>query len=187
MPRETDPELIKKLRTESSELKQKLDALDARLQTTIAGKKPSQPHIEPLEGFERATRSRKVLIVDDDEEVLEVLTRMVSRLGHSVATATSSRAALIELADYQPDVAIVDLGLPDLDGFGLARKLRSDLGDRCPLLVALTAQEGESVRAEALAAGFHRFYSKPLPIQELILLIQISPRSGAAPSAGSKD
>src|SRR5262249_47293463 len=80
----------------------------------------------------------RVLIVDDHRDVLESLARLLDLIGYDVRTASDSHSA-VELAEaFRPQVAILDIGLPVMDGHALARELRSRLNDAPPVLVALT-------------------------------------------------
>jgi CheY-like chemotaxis protein len=176
--RDTDPELIKKLRIQSFELKLKLETLDAGLKSAISGKTPSRPHLAPLDEIDRTTRPRRVLIVEDEADTRDLLTRALTNVGHFVEAASNGIDGLVKLGELRPDVAIIDLGLPDLNGYALARKIRGALREHCPLLVAHTAYEGASIRAASLAAGFHIHAVKPIKLADLILLIQSTPRLG---------
>jgi CheY-like chemotaxis protein len=171
----TDPYLIKKLRAESATLKSRLDEVNARLQTAIGGKTPSKD-LEPLSPEDRAIRRRRVLIIEDETEERELLAKLVNGLGHSVECAANGVDGLVAIQDFRPHVAFIDLGLPDLDGYSIARRVRAAYGDARPLLVAYTAYEGNSIRAAAIAAGFDRHVLKPVPVQELVGLVQLSPR-----------
>ena len=99
-------------------------------------------------------RRRKVLIVDDHEEVRRSLARLVVAWGHEVAVAENGDRALSLAATFQPEVAILDLSLPGMNGVVLARRLRSAFPAGRLYLVALSGHASSEVREACLAAGF---------------------------------
>lgn len=105
--------------------------------------------------------SRCVLIVDDDEDSRELLQELLKMSGHHAVAAGSAAAALQCAVEVRPDLALIDLSLPDGDGRDVARRLRAQLGDSIRL-VALTGYSDPSTRQSALDAGFDRFVVKPL-------------------------
>ncbi len=104
---------------------------------------------------------RKVLVVDDREEVTASLTRLLRTFGHQIAVARDAESALTLAAAFQPDCAIVDLGLPGVTGYDLARSLREAFPDGRLLLIAYTGNGDEGVRERCRAAGFDAFLLKP--------------------------
>jgi CheY-like chemotaxis protein len=116
---------------------------------------------------------RRVLIVDDDEDALELLAHMFRNVKADVITALSAQAALAELERGTVDVIISDIGMPEIDGYQLMRKIRergSDAGGRVPA-IALTAYAGEADKKEALNAGFDRHIAKPVEPTELLAAV----------------
>jgi two-component system, sensor histidine kinase len=107
------------------------------------------------------SRSRCVLIVDDDDDSRELLQELLHLSGHTTLCAVSAAAALGCLVDGEPDLALIDLSLPDGDGCDVARQLRARLGADIRL-VALTGYSDPGTRKKAEAAGFDRFVVKPL-------------------------
>jgi CheY-like chemotaxis protein len=114
-----------------------------------------------------ATRPRRVLLVDDNEDSAEMLGLLVARLGHVVRVAFDGPDALAVAAEFAPDVAVLDIGLPVMDGYELAARLRERLAERCPRLVALSGYGQEKDKAQSLAAGFSRHLTKPIDAKEL--------------------
>jgi CheY-like chemotaxis protein len=106
-------------------------------------------------------RSRCVLIVDDDDDSRELLQELLQLSGHKALCAGSAAAALGCVVDNEPDLALIDLSLPDGDGCEVARQLRAKLGSEIRL-VALTGYSDPGTRQKAHAAGFDRFVVKPL-------------------------
>jgi CheY-like chemotaxis protein len=101
-----------------------------------------------------------VLVVDDVEDIAEVTKLVLELRGCSCEIATSGRAALAVAETFQPQVAILDLGLPDVSGFDLAAQIRERV--KCPLhLAAVTGWNGHDVETRSLAAGFDQYILKP--------------------------
>ena len=122
-----------------------------------------------------------VLIVDDSDDTVEMVSMLVRRRGHQVRGAQTAGAALELAAARAPDVVLLDLGLPDLSGLDLARRLRAS-GLTDALLVAVTGHSRESDRQAALEAGCDDFLSKPLRRKVLDRVLQdaIARRSAAS-------
>jgi signal transduction histidine kinase/ActR/RegA family two-component response regulator len=114
---------------------------------------------------------RRVLIVDDNEDARMLLGDMLERAGHEVRAADSGPAALALVEEFVPDLAVLDVGLPAMDGYELGSRLRAVLGDRAPALVALTGYGQEADRARSKRAGFVAHLVKPLEAGELIATI----------------
>lgn len=112
-------------------------------------------------GGRPAGEARTILLVEDSDDVREALAELLELSGHRVASFPSGHAALACAAALAPEVALIDLGLPDLDGIEVARRLRALLGP-APLLVALTGAARDSDRLAALGAGFDLHVPKPV-------------------------
>jgi len=113
---------------------------------------------------------RRVLIIDDNRDGRESLRRLVLTRGFEVEVAEDGLHGLRKAIDWEPDVAIVDIGLPGLDGYEVARRVRQALGGRV-VLVALTGYCGPEVRKLALDAGFDEQLTKATDLDELLLLL----------------
>ena len=105
---------------------------------------------------------RRVLIVEDKADAAASLRDRLELDGHEVATTTNGAEALARAATMRPDVVLCDIGLPGLDGYGVARAMRADPSLSRTLLVALTGYALSTDRARALAAGFDGHLAKPL-------------------------
>ena len=112
----------------------------------------------------------RVLAVDDDEDTLEMLSLFLRRAGAEVAVASSAAAALEALERLRPDVLVADIGMPEVDGYELIRRVRALGAERGGLTpaVALTAYAGEPDRARALRSGFQGHLTKPVAPDALI-------------------
>jgi signal transduction histidine kinase/ActR/RegA family two-component response regulator len=109
----------------------------------------------------------KILVVEDNPDGAESLMMLLQMLGHQVRIVHDGIAALGAVRAEAPDVMLVDIGLPGMDGYELAARLRGELGVRDVLLVALTGYGREEDRSRALAAGFDQHLTKPVAIDSL--------------------
>ncbi|MEO6279001.1 response regulator [Roseateles sp.] len=133
------------------------------------------------DGGDGSVTGLRVLVVDDHADVLEVHARLLSEQGAVVTTAQSAHAALALLAVHRFEVLLSDLGMPELDGYGLIRRVRSDLGldaDTLPAL-AVTAFVRTEDRDAALDAGYQRCLQKPVSPGEFVRTVaQLGRRAG---------
>src|SRR5262249_26762412 len=118
-----------------------------------------------------APARRRVLIVDDNEDGAEMLAIAMQALGHSTCLAKDGESALTAAAEFRPEVALLDIGLPGMDGFELARRLQSDLGERAPILIAITGYGQDADRARTRQAGFAHHLVKPVELTSLEALL----------------
>ena len=115
---------------------------------------------------------RRVLIVDDNEDAAELLSELLRDIGHEVVVAHDGPAALEALRTFRAEVGLLDLGLPGMDGFELARRIRRETDDNGrPRLIAVTGYGQANDRAETKAAGFDHHLTKPVAIEELARVI----------------
>ena len=131
-------------------------------------------------------RSPRVLVVEDDEAIAQVLQRSLRLEGYDVKIAGDGVAALEEAHAFLPDLVVLDLGLPRLDGIEVARRMRES--DDVPILV-LTARDAVEARVEGLDSGADDYLVKPFDRQELLarlraLLRRRPPRGQAALGVG---
>ena len=128
------------------------------------------------------TRAPRVLVVEDDEDIAQALQRSLRMEGYEVRSAADGSAALEHGRSFAPDLVILDLGLPELDGIEVARRLRDD--DDVPILI-LTARDALDSRVEGLDAGADDYLVKPFERQELLArmraLLRRRPPRGSAP------
>jgi CheY-like chemotaxis protein len=111
----------------------------------------------------------RVLVVDDDPDTVDTACAVLASAGFYVVGACGGREAIDAAASDPPDVALVDLDMPDLDGFEVARRIREGAG-RPPVLVAVTGLDWDRQRAGA--AGFVLCLTKPIPPKELIAAVR---------------
>ena len=126
----------------------------------------------------------RILVVDDEPSILATMVPLLRAHGYEVTTATSGNAAL-DLIDIQPiQLVVLDLGLPDLDGVEVCRRLRE--GRSTPILI-LSARGGEQDKVAALDAGADDYVTKPFGAEELLARVRAALRrtdSGTATPAG---
>lgn len=120
--------------------------------------------------MEQATASARVLVVEDDEAIADVLRRSLRAEGHEVQSAGDGVEALTVAESFSPDLVILDLGLPRLDGMEVLRRLRKEDGD-VPVLI-LTARTETEDRVEGLDTGADDYLPKPFERDELLARIR---------------
>ena len=104
---------------------------------------------------------KRVALIDDDHDVRELTRSVLEHWGHSVVEAAHGTDGIALVLNERPDIAIIDIGLDDIEGYEVARRLRAELGDRCPRLIAMTGFGRAQDRERAFAAGFHAYLPKP--------------------------
>jgi CheY-like chemotaxis protein len=108
-----------------------------------------------------------VLIVEDNDDMRQMLHEALTFSGHVVREARDGATALAVAAELRPDVALIDIGLPDLDGYEVARRLRAAPGGRRMGLVALTGYGQPEDQRKAFDAGFDAHLTKPVAPERL--------------------
>jgi CheY-like chemotaxis protein len=109
----------------------------------------------------------RVLVVDDNVDAADSLAQLLNLEGHSTQIAYTSRVALDRFEQFEPDVVLLDIGLPEMDGYEVAHRLRQRMGSRAVTLVALTGYGQREDRDRAIAAGFDEHLVKPVGFDEL--------------------
>src|SRR6202165_5542766 len=132
------------------------------------------------------SRAPRVLVVEDDEDIAQALQRSLRMEGYEVRSAADGESALEQGRTFAPDLVILDLGLPKLDGLEVARSLRAE--DDVAILI-LTARDALEARVEGLDAGADDYLVKPFERQELLarlraLLRRRPPRGQATLTVG---
>jgi CheY-like chemotaxis protein len=126
---------------------------------------------------ENATESRRILVVDDNRDATETLAALLQLSGHQTATAFDGKAAL-EIADaFRPHVLLLDIGMPELNGYEVARSVRSLPWGRDALLIALTGWGQDEDRRRSQEAGFDAHLVKPVDHGQLMRLLAELPRA----------
>jgi CheY-like chemotaxis protein len=119
--------------------------------------------------------ARRVLIVDDNADAADSLALLLSLEGHQTECVYSAAAALQRVAGFAPDVVLLDIGLPDTNGYEVARRLRTLPGGAAMRLIALTGYGQPGDRDRAITAGFEAHLVKPVDLTELGQLLARHP------------
>ncbi|MCT9117590.1 ATP-binding protein [Cupriavidus gilardii] len=119
-----------------------------------------------------AADARRVLLVDDNVDSVQALAQLLTAYGHHVQVVYDPVSALRVVERFAPDVAVLDIGLPVMDGYELVRRLRETLGDRPCRFVALTGYGQDTDRDRSKAAGFSQHLVKPVSPDALLQLIE---------------
>ncbi len=120
-----------------------------------------------------ASATRRVLIIDDNRDGARAIARLLRTMGHEVATAFEGRVAVERAKDFDPDVILLDLGMPDVDGFQVCQRLRANSWSRQrPRIVALTGWGREADLARTRRAGFDAHLVKPIDGETLEELLE---------------
>jgi signal transduction histidine kinase/ActR/RegA family two-component response regulator len=145
----------------------------------IAGRAPAEDRIAPAP----AGPAETILVVEDNADARESLCLALELRGHRVLPAADGPAALEVMERERPRVAVLDIGLPGMDGYELARRMRAALGDAI-VLVALTGYGATRDGDEAVRAGFDRHLIKPIDVADLVRVVAETRR--ARPAAASR-
>jgi CheY-like chemotaxis protein len=118
--------------------------------------------------------ARRILIVDDSRDGGESLAILLRVLGAEVALAHSGRDALDCVESFKPEVVLLDIGMPGMDGYEVARRIRSNPANRRLSLIALTGWGQDEDRKRSVAAGFNHHLVKPADIEQLRQLLTVA-------------
>jgi two-component system, sensor histidine kinase len=118
--------------------------------------------------------ARRILIVDDSRDGGESLAMLLRVLGAEVALAHSGRKALECVEDFKPDVVLLDIGMPGMDGYEVARRIRANPASRHISLIALTGWGQDEDRKRSVAAGFNHHLVKPADLEQLRQLLTVA-------------
>lgn len=126
----------------------------------------------PPAGSHATAERRRVLLVEDSEDARETFRLLLEDMGHEVAVAEDGLQAVKMLLEVLPDVALVDVGLPGIDGYEVARRVRAEPKGRELYLVALTGYGGPEAQAKARNAGFDLHVVKPIDLDNLDAILK---------------
>jgi PAS domain S-box-containing protein len=116
--------------------------------------------------------SRRVLVADDNQDAAESLATLLRMDGHEVTVVYDGKQALAAFSAVQPEVALLDIGMPELSGYEVARKVRQGSLGRAVTLIAVTGWGQDKDKAQALAAGFNHHFTKPIAADRLCDLLR---------------
>ncbi|MCC6509681.1 MAG: response regulator [Pirellulaceae bacterium] len=133
---------------------------------------PSATEVPASPSWQPAAKALRVLIVDDNQDLATMTARLVELLGHQVRVAHEGAAAIATAQSFTPDVVLLDIGLPKMDGYAVVKHLRTITPVDEALIVAVTGYGQAGDHDRALSAGFDGHYVKPLSVpvlQELLV------------------
>jgi CheY-like chemotaxis protein len=118
-----------------------------------------------------ASNAQRVLLVDDNVDAVESMEILLQAFGYEVATALHPDLALAQLDSFAPAAAVIDIGLPGMDGYQLATEIRRRLAGKPMRLIAFTGYGGADDIARASRAGFDAHLVKPVDIERLLAVL----------------
>jgi len=121
------------------------------------------------------TPALRLIVADDNRDAATALAMVLRDEGYEVFEVYRGDAVLELTAQFKPDVLILDIGMPGLTGFEVAHQLRGNLGQACPVLIAVTAWSQASARELGRTAGFSHYLTKPCSTDELIAILESLP------------
>jgi CheY-like chemotaxis protein len=139
-----------------------------------------------MEETTQATSKHRVLVIDDNSDMAEITSTILEIMGHETRWSSSGKEGLVEAARFAPDIVFLDLAMPELDGYEVARRLRAEFGDRPMHLVALTGWNTPDHIAQAIAGGFDDYLLKPVDVSALeSVMSRTVPSPGPRPEAAA--
>jgi CheY-like chemotaxis protein len=117
--------------------------------------------------------ARRILVVDDNVDAAASMAMLLELDGHVTQVAHSGHAALEKLGGFEPELVLLDIGLPDMSGYEVATRIRAMTSIRMPYVVALTGWGSDDDRRKTLAAGFHAHLVKPVDPGELGKVLEL--------------
>jgi PAS domain S-box-containing protein len=143
-----------------------------RLPAAVEASAPAVHEPEPQEAPTAVKTGARILLVDDNTDAGETLAELLREVGYDVRTAADGPAGLAVLDAFVPELGILDIGLPGMDGYELARRLRADPRTAGLKLIALTGYGREGDRSRALASDFQEHLVKPVSAEKLLGAIE---------------
>ncbi len=145
----------------------------------VVAKPPPQARAAPAKADGEPAKSRRILVVDDNADAAESLAMLLELMGHEVSVAYNGRDAVDAAAALRPDMILLDIGMPELNGYDACERIRSQPWGRDIAIVALTGWGQEADRRRSQQAGFDRHLVKPLDPAALgSLVAELVPKQG---------
>jgi CheY-like chemotaxis protein len=130
-------------------------------------------------------KSIRVLVVEDDPDTADAIRTVLTHWGHEVWTAGDGETGIDLAARFRPDLALLDLSLPEVDGFEVARQIRQLPGGGAIMLVAATGYDSRAVRLAAGEVGFDHFLTKPFDLRTLRAILTAWDARTGTPAASA--
>jgi PAS domain S-box-containing protein len=137
--------------------------------------------------LESHAQPRRILAVDDNTDALQALALILREAGHVVETAEDGRSGIAKASEMRPDAVLLDIGLPDIDGYEVARRIRGQPWARGVLLVAITGWGRDSDKSRAAQAGFDAHLTKPADPDALTRLLAATREAPKRDSSAADD
>jgi CheY-like chemotaxis protein len=153
-------------------LRKQLDSLEVLTESLV-------PSMQSAYAEGSKNHGRHILIADDNREWVDSLAMVLQSQGYTVVTAYGGREAIESAESARPDVVILDIEMPEMSGYEVARQLRRRFAEHTPLLIALTVWAGEADRRLALRAGFDHHVAKPMRFDELSGILAAETRAAS--------
>jgi signal transduction histidine kinase len=157
---------------------------EAAVETAAASGSEMASAMTPLVTASAARMARRILIADDNNDALESLATLLQLSGHEVYTATNGGTALQSAERHLPEVVLLDIGMPLLDGYEVAKRIRAQPWGQRITLVALTGWGQDSDRRRSREAGFDSHLVKPLDLETLTDLLARLPSTSTSAARG---
>ena len=135
---------------------------------------PGQPSATPID-----RPALRILVVDDSVDTAKAMSKLLASFGHEIIAAHDGRAAIAAARDHRPDVLLLDIGLPGLDGYEVARQVRRESDLSRATLIAISGYSQEQDRRLSREAGFDHHLAKPVDYDLLFSLLDAAPRATA--------
>ena len=123
-------------------------------------------------------KSLRILVADDEPDTVLTMVTLLEEEGYEVLGLHDGADVLRETRKFKPDAVLLDIGMPGMTGYDVARALRAEHGAACPTLIAVTAYARTPDHLMGRAAGFHHYFGKPVELKALFaVLSDITPRT----------
>jgi CheY-like chemotaxis protein len=123
-------------------------------------------------GKKKHSQSRNILVVDDNEAAATALGTLLTRIGHTVAVCLDGETAIQKVREERQNVVVLDIGMPGMDGYEVAKRLRHEHGDESLILIAVTGFGQEEDKKKAEKSGFNFHLTKPVSIADLSAVLK---------------
>ncbi len=140
-----------------------------RLPRAAHSAEESPPSTPPL--LRKAAVARRILIADDNHDTVELMEALLGQYGHQLRTAMDGPSALAAYEEFRPDIVFLDIGLPGMDGYQVAKRIRELPSGESITIVAVSGYARHEDRARALESGFSMHLAKPFDVETLVTII----------------
>jgi PAS domain S-box-containing protein len=156
-----------------------------RLSALLEQPTPVRPTVPVGNSSVASGKGRRLLVVDDNKDAAKSLAMLLKFRGYQTQTANDGEAAVSSAQSFQPDIILLDIGLPKLNGYDACRAIRAQSGDKQPLIVALTGWGQEEDRRKSAEAGFDAHLVKPIDYESLVKVLEELSANVSVPAEAS--